>query len=296
MFYCIIYIISLTSCCIQKISFSEKKGAREPSICFSLESTVEVKGKGTTPIKDLVIGDMALSDEHGTYTKFYSVAHVDKNAKTQFLRIFTDTSTNKPFEVTPNHLIYKAYDALPVPASSVKVGDILQTINGPSEITFIKHITRKGFYNAFTASGTMVVDGVVTSNHSVQKGTEGIEVMNDGWLYIFNHKMIHHHTITRIIYAPHRVVCGHLITCPQDSLEDEFSPSFSQNVGKILDVARDQQSFLFTAFVLATLVTVGALFSMLEFIILQHAIVFAGIVVVWLVGKKFNRKAKAKVA
>ena len=256
---------------------------------------MEVKDKGTTPIKDLVIGDMVLSDECGTYTKFYSVAHVDKKAKTQFLRIFTDTSTSKPLEVTSDHLIYKASDALPVPASSVMVGDILQTINGPSEITFINHITRKGFYNVFTASGTMVVDGVVTSNHNVQKGVEGAEVMNDGWLYIFNHKMIHKHTISRIIYAPHRVVCGNFLTCDQDLNEDNIAPAFSRHLEKQYKFAQEKQSAILSVALLIIYGTLGALFSVLEFI-LQHAIVFAGIVGVWLASKTLNKKEKTKVA
>ena len=93
--------------------------------CFSSESTVVVKGKGTTSIKDLAIGDMVLSDEHGTYSKFYSISHVNEDSQTEFLRIFTKTSA-KPLEVTANHFIYKSSLDLPVLAGSVKVGDTLR--------------------------------------------------------------------------------------------------------------------------------------------------------------------------
>lgn len=124
-----------------------------------------VKDKGATPIKDVILGDMVLSDEQGSYTRFL-IGRYDENIPTKFLRISTNTST-KPLEVTAEYLIYKSWGRLPVPASSVKAGDALKTIIGPSNVTSIKEISRKGFYTAHTASGTMVVDGVVTADRVV---------------------------------------------------------------------------------------------------------------------------------
>jgi hypothetical protein len=128
----------------------------DPDACFSLESTVEVKRKGTTAIKDLTIGDMVLSDDKGTYTMYYSKDHFGEDTPATFLRIFTETFNKKPLELTGNHLVYKATEALPVPARSIKVGDVLKTIDGQSKVTFIKKVKRNGFFGPFTLSGSIV--------------------------------------------------------------------------------------------------------------------------------------------
>jgi hypothetical protein len=140
---------------------------------------VVVKDKGATPIKDVILGDMVLSDEQGSYTRFL-IGRFDENILTKFLRISTKNST-KPLEVTPEYLIYKSSDMLPVPASSVKVGDALKTISGPSNVTSIEEIFRKGVYTALTVSGTLVVDGVVTADRVVHMYGEykGAESEND---------------------------------------------------------------------------------------------------------------------
>ena len=76
-------------------------------MCFSLESKVFVKDKGSTSIKDLVVGDMVLSDEKGTYTKYYSQGHFDDKKHTNFLSIYTELDV-KPLELTPGHMVYTA--------------------------------------------------------------------------------------------------------------------------------------------------------------------------------------------
>jgi hypothetical protein len=122
-----------------------------------LESKVVVENKGSTFIKDLVVGDMVLSDEKGTYTKYYSTGHFDGTKLTNFLRIYTELNI-KPLELTPGHMVYTASSKLPVPAYSIKVGDVLKTIDGPSKVTFVDKISRKGLVNPLTLSGSIVVE------------------------------------------------------------------------------------------------------------------------------------------
>lgn len=114
--------------------------------CFSLESNVVVKGKGLVSITDLAIGDMVLSDDKGTYTysMYYSKNHFSEDIPTPFFRIFTETFTKKPLELTKDHLVYRATQDLSVPAHSIKVGDVLKTLDGPSKVTFIQKIKRNG--------------------------------------------------------------------------------------------------------------------------------------------------------
>ena len=76
-------------------------------------------------------------------------------------------------------LMYNASDDVPVTAQSIKVEGSIKALNGPSKATSIK-VTPQGFYNAYTLSGIMVVDGVVTSNHIKFSGHRGAAT-NGGW-------------------------------------------------------------------------------------------------------------------
>eukprot|EP00956_Cyclotella_meneghiniana_P043546 scaffold275412_cov73-Cyclotella_meneghiniana.AAC.1 len=127
--------------------------------CFSLESTVFVMDKGAVSIKDLRIGDMVLSNDGGSYTKYYSIGRYLEQVQNEFLRIYTETQV-KPLELTPDHMIFLEADALPVPAHSIKVGDVVKTIDGPSKVIDVRKIIRKGLLSPFTLSGTIVVDGI----------------------------------------------------------------------------------------------------------------------------------------
>jgi hypothetical protein len=79
----------------------------------------------------------------------------------------------KPLELTPGHMLFLASGKLPVPAHFVKVGDVLKTAEGPSKVTVIRKIMRKGIANPLTLSGSIVVDGVVSSIHSEESGFKG---------------------------------------------------------------------------------------------------------------------------
>ena len=261
--------------------------------CFSLESTVVVEGKGLISMKDLAVGDMVLSDEHGSYSKFYSWGHLNKNVPTQFLRIYTEIST-KPLELTHNHLIYKASDDMPVPASSIKVGDVLKTAaDGPAKVTFVKTITRKGILNPFTLSGSIVVDGIVASNHVELPGFSGGQ--NAGWGYLGPFKAIHWHTFTQVALSPHRVICGYLMSCSDDLTEDGKIP-YGAFLHKVHAAAEEKQSVLFTVAVLMFIFVQVGFFQVLELLMqnfLAVALVAAG---GWFYFKGVSRKVKEKTA
>jgi hypothetical protein len=259
--------------------------------CFSLESNVVVKGKGITSIKDLVIGDMVLSDDEGTYSKYYSKGHYDENEATEFLRIHHQLGA-KPLELTPAHMLYLASGKLPVPAHSVKIGDVIKSTDGPSKVTAIRKISRKGLANPLTLSGSIVVDGIVSSIHSEESGFEGSDA---GWIYLSGIKIAHWHTLVHFIHAPHRIVCGRFMTCTEKLTEDGLVP-FDQYLVNIHVAAEEKQSVVFSVFVLLLLVTQTIVFSALE-LLLQHAVAISLAAVCfmignWFVSKKFGNKAK----
>jgi hypothetical protein len=255
---------------------------------------VVVKNKGSTFIKDLVVGDMVLSDEKGTYTKYYSTGHFDKTKPTNFLRIYTELNV-KPLELTAGHMVYTSSSKLPVPAHSIKIGDILKTMDGPSKVTFIDKISRKGLASPLTLSGSIVVDGIVSSIHNEQSGFEG----NDsGWIYLAGFKIAHWHSLVHFVHAPHRIMCGRLMMCTETLTEDGLVP-FDQYLLNIHAFAEEKQSVVFSILVLLLLVTQTIVFSVLE-LLLQHAVVIMLGMMSFMIGKwfvsknNFNKKSKAK--
>ena len=229
-----------------------------------MESTVIVKGKGATSIKDLIVGDLVLSDEDGTYSKFYSKGHYNDKKPMEFLRIYTESSS-KPLELTPGHLLFKAQDNAPVPAWSIKVGDVLRMVDGPSKVTFIREISRKGLFNPLTLSGSIVVDGVVASNHNEMPGFQGQDA---GWFYIGPLKVVHWHFLTHFVFAPHRVVCGRIMNC-HESLNEDGLVSYGSYLWNAHGAINGKQSVIFTVAVLLCLAAQSILFSVLD-LVLEH--------------------------
>ena len=251
--------------------------------CFSLKSTVFVKDKGAISIKDLRIGDMVLSDDHGSYTKYYSRGHYLEKAQAEFLRIYTETQV-KPLELSADHMVFREADALPVPAHSIKVGDVVKTIDGPSKVIDVRKISHKGFFSPFTLSGTIVVDGIVSSTYTTMPGWVG---MDAGWGYIAGYKIVHHHILSHIVFAPHRVICGRFMLCNDILTEDGHTPYVKYNK-KLLSVAEElqKQSTTLTFCLFFFVMVQYAIFFLFE-ILLQHAIVFVSTTCVFVIGSKW---------
>jgi hypothetical protein len=288
--YVLIIRIRLIRCYVL-FSFSSCKDSRPMTCqskvcthCFSLESKVFVKDKGSTFIKDLAIGDMVLSDEKGTYTKYYSKGHLDDKKHTNFLRIYTELNV-KPLELTPGHMVYTSLQKLPVPANSIKVGDILKTIDGPSKVTSVRKISRKGLANPLTLSGSIVVDGIVSSIHNEESGFEGNDA---GWIYLAGLRIAHWHTLMHFIHAPHRIICGIFMMCTETLTEDGLV-LFHQYLVSIHAAAEETQSVVFSVLVLLLLVAQTIVFSVLE-LLLQHAAEITLAAMCFVIGKWFVSK------
>jgi hypothetical protein len=238
---------------------------------------------------------MVLCDEKGTYTMYYSKGHFGEDTPTTFLRIFTETSNKKPLELTGNHLVYKATEALPVPARSIKVGDVLKTIDGPTKVTFINKVKRHGFFSPYTMSGSIVVDGVVASTFNESPGFEGQE---PGWGYLLNRKIIHWYHLSHFVLAPHRMICGKFMSCNEELKDDGYVP-YANYLARIHAVSAEKQSALFTLAALSFLVIQCGLFAIIE-VLLEHAfgcfLVVLGVAAgKWFITKKANSNPKVKL-
>jgi hypothetical protein len=91
--------------------------------CFSGESTLQVKSnKGTTLMKDIKIGDEVLTAT-GKYERIYSFGHRHESIEAEFLQLIPSG-----LEISGDHMLM--VDGHFTPASSVQVGDELESSNG----------------------------------------------------------------------------------------------------------------------------------------------------------------------
>jgi len=131
------------------------------SICFSGETTVQVKEKGSIKMRELQIGDQVLiANDKNTklYDTVYSFGHREDDVMGTYLRLLPSK-----LELSSDHMIYVRGNEAPIPASMVQVGDILS--DGSRVDTILSSIRRKGMYAPFTTSGTLLVNGVLVSNY-----------------------------------------------------------------------------------------------------------------------------------
>jgi hypothetical protein len=66
---------------------------------------------------------------------------------------------------SPGHLVLTSDGAYKT-ATSLRPGDMLQTVSGASRVSSIRRAPSVGAYAPLTASGTLVVDGVVASTYA----------------------------------------------------------------------------------------------------------------------------------
>jgi len=172
--------------------------------CFSGRTEVQVEGKGTKRMDALQIGDNVKTAD-GTFSKVYSFGHYDPLGATVFFQIWT-AGMRKPLEITADHMLYVFSNesdkkAKILPAVALKVGDFLAAPKGSSiaavKITSIATVQRQGLYAPFTASGDIVVNGVVTSNYiSFPSAFQGFLSFEQ------------QHWLQHMAFAPYHLYCG----------------------------------------------------------------------------------------
>jgi len=165
-------------------------------VCFSGENTVEVMGRGLINMHLLKLGDSVLV-QGGEFAKVYSFGHYDKDVPSNFLQIRA-VGVKTPLELSKDHMVFVLDGAATksVPASAIKVGDMIATKDGASEVSKIENVKRNGAYAPFTTTGDIVVSGVVASNYISMLPEEetGLPVTMQWIAHTFN--------------APHRMICS----------------------------------------------------------------------------------------
>jgi len=193
-----------TVCSLTQTPDAEKPGycpQQPPSgICFSGDSEIQLENR-PTPIhmRDLQIGDSVLvhtatPTTPNKYERVYSFAHRQERNQAQYLRFLPSG-----LEASATHLIFIEGRSSPIPASQVKVGDIL--MNRKEAVESIQLVSRKGVFSPLTPSGKMIVNGVMVSNYvALQEDEHNLRIGSFSTPFSY-------HTLEHLLQVPHRVWC-----------------------------------------------------------------------------------------
>ena len=200
--------------------------------CFSGSTTVDVQGVGSTPISEIEIGDMVLT-QHNRYETVYSFGHRFTSARASFLQIHTKDQVREPLELSAEHMVFlEGGDA--VPASGLRVGDTIQTVElsesesctSKATVTKIVVVEREGVYAPFTPSGSIVVNGGILASTFVSfDETSGYLRLGRGLELPISFQWL-----AWAFEAPHRMVCQQFWRICESESYDEFGISDWVNV------------------------------------------------------------------
>lgn len=150
------------------------------------------KNKGTVFMKNLQVGDQVLCGDGTTYEAVYSFGHRHDTIKATYLQFLPSD-----IEISMDHMLH--IDGRYIPASSVKVGDKLETASGDFvAVNKITTVVRKGVYAPFTMSGTMIVSDIKVSNYVAFQGSDRLVV--GGWETYLSYQWLAH-----LSQGPHRI-------------------------------------------------------------------------------------------
>ena len=185
--------------------------------CFSGKSQVLVEmPEGSIVHKRmdaLKIGD-SVQTADGTFSKVYSFGHKVASSTTKYLQVFSAGMDNAhPLEISTEHLIY-THDAskntpVLVAAGDLRVGDSLVTAHGsPSTILWIREVQSQGLFSPITATGNLIVNGVLASSY-----------VSRGWLkdHVSGNTL---HKFQHGAMLPLRLVCTMLVNCDAERYDE----------------------------------------------------------------------------
>jgi len=134
------------------------------SVCFPSSSTVMTETGIPKRMDELNIGD-SIQVHDGSFEKVYAFgAHMTTDAKTTMVSIATESG--KTISLSPSHWTYVSVDGVQtaVQAMNVREGQSVYAADGTLDLVEkVSTSTMSGLFNPMTASGTIVVDGVVAS-------------------------------------------------------------------------------------------------------------------------------------
>jgi hypothetical protein len=231
-----------------------------PAVCFSSVATVTVRHKGLSEMTDLQVGDQVQTPNG--FSPIYGFAHSDTTTETIFLQICTEENGKRPLEVSGDHLVFLANNNTPVRADSIRVGHILANEAAGALVTSIGVVTRNGLYAPLTTTGTINVDGIVSSCYvSLQQGaSEYVELQGGIRTFLSHHRMAH------TWLAPIRMICMGISSSPCNSFDKETGLAHFVQLGIAVSQCIDRQNLIVQLLFLILYLLILGPFTVLEWI------------------------------
>lgn len=161
-------------------------------------------------MKDIKLGDRVLVRD-GKYEPVYSFGHFDPRATAEYMQLITQSTR---LSLSKEHIVFVEGDR-GIPASSVKVGDKLELASGElGMVREIKTIVGRGVYAPFTATGTVIVNGVKSSTFIAYQGSETLAIAGMDTRISFHH-------LAHAFEAPHRAWCRYISSCKNEEYTKE---------------------------------------------------------------------------
>lgn len=170
---------------------------------------------------ELQVGDLVLvSHNHNPnnyrYEPVYVFGHYDKEATATFRQLYTSTSI-LPLEMTGNHLlaVTNKNNQQPsyIPVKDLVIGDLVTDASsgGLVPIDAITTVERKGLYMPLTASGTIVVNGIVASTYVSVPVLHAL--VNAPDVFFLTEQRLSHWWM-----SPYRMLCNGLLSSSESGL------------------------------------------------------------------------------
>lgn len=163
--------------------------------CFSGSSIIHVKGRGAIEMRSLEIGDF-VHVGNGVYEPVYSFGHYDHDARKTMLQLQTSDFL---LQISEDHMVY-TNDRGPIPAGLVAVGDeVLDADQNPLMVNSISLGSSQGVFAPFTASGRLVVNGIMVSSFVALEQSPQLVIgpFQISWQWL-----------AHAFEFPHRLICG----------------------------------------------------------------------------------------
>jgi len=186
---------------------ADSGGGGGSALCFSESATVQVQSSGNV-VREVSMQDLKVGDSVQTSSGFqpvYSFGHYDLKSSTDFLMVHTNQNEKNALEITKDHLLFLQDQDTPITAGSIKVGDRLQTEDKEgATVTKIGSVRKQGLYAPLTASGTVVVDGILASSYVTLQGSQD----DAAFVHVQGVKTwVSQQQFVHLLLAPHRLLC-----------------------------------------------------------------------------------------
>lgn len=228
--------------------------------CFSGETTVVVKGKGLTTMKDLKIGDHVLTSvtAEESYQLVYSFGHRTTKIPGEYMQLLPSM-----LEISPDHMVFLEGKGA-VPATVIQVGDRLAD---GMPVTDIRMVNRTGMYAPFTTSGTVVVNGVLASSYIAFHDSPMLMIgpVSTGLSYQW---------LAHTFQLPHRIYCYHLGICEKEHYTATGISEWASRPLQIM-VWFLSQHLMLQCLLLIPLLTMASLLAFVETVIHFPGTIFA---------------------